>query len=156
VRAGLKNEDGRARGSIGSVYRNLSSAEIEPLLPAILDAVTKPAPSGLMFADEIRMEGLKVLAAHKIEEGIRACVDYARNQNPWASEKRIPKVMDILLQYGAQAKGVIPELKEIAAGFADGEENFPKRLSLGKAAVLQETIKKIEASKEVPKLRRIR
>jgi hypothetical protein len=156
VRAGLKNEDGRARGSIGSVYRNLSSAEIEPLLPAILDAVTKPAPSGLMFADEIRMEGLKVLAAHKIEEGIRACVDYARNQNPWASEKRIPKVMEILLQYGAKAKGVIPELKEIAAGFADGEENFPKRLSLGKAAVLQETIKKIEASKEKPTLRRIR
>jgi hypothetical protein len=32
VRAGLKNQDGRARGSIGSVYRNLSAAEIKPLV----------------------------------------------------------------------------------------------------------------------------
>jgi hypothetical protein len=35
VRAGLKNQDGRARGSIGSVYRHLSTDDIKPLLPAI-------------------------------------------------------------------------------------------------------------------------
>ncbi|MFN9954801.1 MAG: acetylesterase, partial [bacterium] len=34
VQAGLKNQDGRARGSIGSVYRQLSLNEIKPLLPA--------------------------------------------------------------------------------------------------------------------------
>lgn len=156
VRAGLKNEDGRARGTLGSVYRNLSEEEIEPLLPAILDAVTEPAPSGLMFADGIRLEGLKVLATHQIEEGIKACVDYARNQNPWGSQKRIPMVMEILLEYGAKAKVAIPELKVIAADFADGEENFPKKLSLEKAASVEETIRKIEESKENPELKRIR
>ena len=35
----LQNEDGRARGSLNTVYRQLSAEEIEPLLPAIHRAV---------------------------------------------------------------------------------------------------------------------
>jgi hypothetical protein len=155
VKAGLKNEDGRARGSFGSVYRNLSAEEIKPLLPAILQAVVEPAPSGIMFADGIRVEGLKILATHHVEEGIKACVDYTRTQNRWASEKRTPQLMEILLSYGAHAKGVIPELEEIAADFADGEPSFPKHLSVQKAELLRETIARIEASTERPRLTRI-
>ena len=82
VRAGLKNQDGRARGSLGSVYKQLSAEEIRPLLPAIHQAIIEPAPSGEMFADSIRVEGLRLLARHRIEEGIRACVNYTRDQNP--------------------------------------------------------------------------
>ncbi len=152
VRAGLKNEDGHTRGNIGSVYRNLSAEEIKPLLPAIYQAVVEPAPSGIMFADGIRMAGLGIMATHRVEEGINACVAYARMQNPWASEKRTPKLMAILLSYGTHAKSAIPELKKIAADFADGEVGFPKHLSLQKAACVRKTIREIEASKETPKL----
>ena len=67
-----------------------------------------------MFADGIRLEGLRILAKHRIEEGIDACVKYTRTQNPWASEKRTPELMDILLGYGAHAKSKIPELEQIA------------------------------------------
>ena len=59
----LSNQDGRARGSIGSVYRNLSAEDIKPLLPAIYQAIIEPAPSGEMFADSIRVEGLDPIAA---------------------------------------------------------------------------------------------
>jgi hypothetical protein len=156
VRAGLKNEDGRARGSIGSVYRNLSIEDINPLLPAIHQAIVEPAPSGIMFANVIRMEGLKILAKHRIEEGIQACVNYTRTQNSWASEHRTPELMEILLTYGKHAQSVIPELKRLAADYADGEEDFPMRLSRRKAAAVRETIKAIEASKERPKLIRIK
>ena len=156
VKAGLKNEDGRARGSIGSVYRNLSKEEIKPLLPAILEAVVRPAPSGVMFAAGIRVEGLRILATHHVEEGIKACVDYTRDQNPWASEKRTPELMKILLIYGARATAVIPELEKIAADFRGGEKNFPKRLSIQKADELKITIKKIKTSTELPNLIRIR
>ncbi len=69
VRAGLKNQDGRARGSLGSVYRNLSSEKIKPLLPAIYQAIMEPAPSGEMFADSIRVEGLRLLAKHRVKRG---------------------------------------------------------------------------------------
>ena len=152
VRVGLANEDGRARGSIGSVFRNLSYEEIEPLLPAIYQAVIKPAPSGIMFADEIRIEGIRLLAKHRVQEGIDACVAYTRTQNPWASEKRTPELMQALLSYGGHAKPRIPDLEKIADYFEHDEEDFPRNLSLGKATVIRETIRAIEASDEYPEL----
>lgn len=156
VRAGLKNEDGRARSDFVSVYRNLSPEAIKPLLPAILQAVVEPAPSGEMFADGIRVEGLRVLAKYHVEDGMYACVDYIRNQNPWGSQRRTPELTKILVSYGANAKVLVPELKRIAADFADGEPDFPKNLSLQKAEAVREAIREIEASNDRPKLIRIR
>ncbi len=155
VRNGLRNEDGQARSSLGSVLRNLSLAEIKPLLPAVLQAVLEPAPSGEMFADGIRVEGLRILATHRIEEGIDAGVRYARDQNPWGSEKRIPEILKILLTYGARAKVTLPELQKLAERFEAGEKNYPKDLSKRKAKSVRDTIQAIEASTETPELLRI-
>ena len=152
VRSGLKNQDGRARGSIGSVYRNLSFDDIKPLLPAIYQAVVEPAPSGEMFADTIRVEGLRLLGKHRIREGIGACVEYARGQNPWSSENRTPELMKILLTYGAHAKSVIPELEKLAVYFERDEKNFPKHLMEKKAKCVRETIEAIKSSTDLPEL----
>jgi hypothetical protein len=152
VRAGLRNQDGRARGSFGSVYANLSFEDIEPLLPAIHQAIVEPAPSGEMFADSIRVEGLRLMAKHRIAEGIRACVNYTRDQNPWASEERTPELMKILLSYGTHAKSVVPELAKIADYFEKEEKDFPVELKLRKAKCVRETIQAIEASTETPEL----
>lgn len=152
VRVGLANQDGRARGSIGSVYRNLTAAEIGPLLPAIHRAIVEPAPSGEMFADTIRVEGLRLLAKHRIAEGMPACVRYLRDQNPWSSENRTPELMTILAGYGAHAKAVIPELRAIADFFEHDEQDFPRHLSLVKAESVRGTIRAIEASEEFPEL----
>ena len=156
VRAGLKNQDGRARGSIGSVYRQLSLADIQPLLPAIHEAIIQPAPSGEMFADGIRVEGLRLLAEHHIEEGISALVLYTRDQNPWESQNRTPELMKILLSYGAHAKEVIPELTKIANYFEKEEEDFPRDLGLMKAKSVRETITAIEAATDSPALIRLK
>ncbi len=156
VRAGLKNQDGRARGSISSVYRNLSAKDIKPLLPAIYRAIIEPAPSGEMFADTIRVEGLRLFAKHRIEEGILACVQYTRHQNPWDSQKRTPELMKILLSYGTHAKSVIPELTSIANYFEKDEPNFPKELKLMKAKCVREAIRAIEASQDTPELIRLK
>jgi len=156
VRAGLQNQDGRARGSIGSVYRKLSLEEIRPLLPAIHQAIIEPAPSGEMFADEIRVEGLRLLAEHHIEEGIAALVYYTREQNPWASEIRTPELMKILLKYGKHAHAVIPELTKIADYFENEEKDFPRELGLLKANSVRETIAAIEASTDNPELIRLK
>jgi Family of unknown function (DUF6288)/HEAT repeats len=156
VAAGLRNQDGRARGAVGGIYQRLNYDELKPLLPAILEAIATPAPSGEMFADGIRVEGLKLLAKHRIEEGISACVKYTRDQNPWASEKRTPELMKILLSYGTHAKPVIPELKKIADYFEKDEKDFPKKLMLMKARSVRETIAAIEASTDSPELIRIK
>ena len=152
VRAGLKNQDGRARGNIGSVYRILSTDDIKPLLPAIHEAIVQPAPSGEMFADGIRVEGLRLLAQHHIEDGISALVKYARDQNPWASQNRTPELMKILLAYGAHAKTVIPELEKLAHYFEKEEKDFPKNLGRQKANSVRDAIKAINASTESPPL----
>jgi hypothetical protein len=152
VRVGLQNEDGRARGTIASVYRNLTYDEIKPLLPAIHQAIVEPAPSGIMFASDIRMSGLELFAKHRIDEGIELLVDYARNQKKHPSEIRIVKVMEMLKSYGAHAKRVIPQLEAAAKDFEDGEKNFPRHLSLGKAKLVRETINAIESSTDKPEL----
>ncbi len=156
VAAGLRNQDGRARSNIAGVYKMLSYKEIEPLLPAILDAAAKPAPSGEMFADGIRIAGLEVLAAHHIAEGIPACTDYLLNQNIWASQIRTPEILKILVSYGAHAKSAIPQLKQAAEIFDKCEGNFPKHMSIQKAADVRKAIADIEASTEKTEVRRIR
>lgn len=149
VRAGLQNEDGRARGSFVTVYDNLTHDEIKPLLPAILRAVVEPAPSGIMFADGIRMEGLHILVKHRVPEGITACVGWIRTQNHWHSADRTPELMKILLEYGAAAKPAIPGLKKIADSLEKDENNhmrkqFPKQAEAIRNAI-RETIPALEA-----------
>lgn len=152
VIAGLQNQDGRARSDIASLYQKLSFEQIKPLLPAIHRAIVEPAPSGEMFADGIRVEGLRVLAKHRIKEGIPACVNYTRSQNPWSSQKRTPELMEILLSYGTNAKAVIPQLTEIANYFEKEEKDFPKQLMIQKAQSVRDTIQAIEASTATPEL----
>jgi Family of unknown function (DUF6288) len=156
VREGLKNQDGRARGCISSIYQNLSIEEIHPLLPAILKAIEEPAPSGEMFADEVRVEGLRVLAKHRIKEGLAACVKYTRSQNPWNSQERTPELMKIVLGYGTHAKAFIPELTKIGNYFDKDEKDFPRNLMTIKANSVRETIRAIEAATDTPELISIR
>ncbi|MCY2976246.1 MAG: DUF6288 domain-containing protein [Planctomycetota bacterium] len=155
IALGLQNQDGHARSDISEIYRHLSFDELQPLLPTILEAIEKPAPSGEMFADGVRLNGLKVLASHHIEEGMQACADYLRTQNPWASEKRTPEILEVLTLYGAEAKRVVPHLRETASSFDQGEKNFPKPLSKQKAKAVRNAIATIEASQDRPKLKRL-
>ncbi len=155
VRAGLKNEDGRARQSYTEVYKQFNFEELKPLLPAIHEAVITPSPSGIMFASQIRTEGLELLSKNHVEEGLSAAVHMIKTQNLWGSEKRLHILIECLLRYGAHAKAVIPELAEFADEIEDGESTFPKHLSKQKAQNIRDAIKKIEAMEEKPELKKI-
>lgn len=152
----LQNQDGRARSEVSEIYQRLTYQDLRPLLPTILEAIETPAPSGEMFADGVRLNGLKVLASHHIKEGMQASANYLRTQNPWASEHRTPEILEVLNAYGAEAQAVIPHLEETAAGFDRGEVNFPKNLSRQKAEAVREAIRKIQASEERPKLKSLK
>ncbi|MDA7881083.1 DUF6288 domain-containing protein [Akkermansiaceae bacterium] len=152
VRAGLLNEDGRARSSYSSVYQNLSYEEIKPLLPAIHEAILTPAPSGIMFADGIQTSGLELFTKHHISEGIELLADYARTQKQHASEKRIGTIMNMIKSYGAHAQRAIPRLEKALHYIEHEEKNFPPRLTADKARIVREAIAEIKASTEKPKL----
>jgi uncharacterized protein DUF6288/HEAT repeat protein len=155
IRAGLKNQDGRARSAVGNIYEQLSFESIEPLLPAIYEAIMEPSPSGIMFADGVRTAGLQLLAKHRIEEGIGACVHYVRHMKQHGSQKRVPQILEILKGYGAHAQAHTAQLEEIAVFFETEEQDFPKKLSLQKAESVRESIRAIEAATDRPTLIRI-
>ena len=154
VRAGLLNQDGRARGSYSSLYKLLSFDQLKPLLPSIHAAIAKPSPSGIMFGDQIRTAGLELFANNKIDEGIELLADYARNMKQHGSEHRVIKVLNMLKKYGAHAQRVIPHLEETARYF-DKEPNFPQRLRVVKAKAVRDTINELKAMKERPALRKM-
>jgi len=152
VKRMLTLDDGLARSQLTSVYGKLTAEELDPLWPDIVRAVEKPAPSGEMFADGIRVGGLHLLAKHRIKEGMRVAIAYAKNQNQWASQDRMWEIMKALKSYGAAAKEVLPELKELAA-YCKAERNFPPDCRKKKTAAVEDAIKAIEEAKDQPRLR---
>ena len=148
----LANEDGRARGSFESVYRQLSYEEIEPLLPAIHQAVLEPAPSGIMFADGIRLAGLDVLAKHRIKEGMPLCIDIMDIER-WNKRSRISRCLKTLAMYGSAAKPMLPKLREVEQGLLNHRE------AKGLQPIIEElrtVAKGIENAREPVELRSIR
>ncbi len=151
VKAALRNEDGRARGALGTVYQNLAYEEIEPLLPAIHQAVVEPAPSGIMFADGIRLSGLEILAKHHIEEGLSLCLDVMEIDR-WGKQNRITRCLEILQTYGGAAEPILPRLEEL-------EEQLrvhPEAKGLASQIdLVRQTITRIKADQDPPTLRRM-
>jgi HEAT repeat protein len=137
VRAGLSNEDGRARGSLESVYRNLSYEEIEPLLPAIHRAVMEAAPSGIMFADGIRLSGLEILAKHRIEEGLPLCIALIE-PGRWGFKNRIERCLASLSRYGGAARSAIPRLRQLEEELAATRWKPEAIRALGIRALIRE------------------
>ena len=154
VRRMLTIDDGLARAQMAAVYGKLKEDELDLLWPDILRAVKRPAPSGEMFADGIREAGVQLLAKHHIKEGMRVCIEYAKNQNPWASENRMGRILGALRLYGAAAKEVLPDLRELVT-FCKNERNFPDDCKKRKTAAVEDAIQAIEAATEEPKLRTI-
>ena len=112
VTAGLQNEDGRARSEIASVYKQLSYEQIEPLLPVIYRSVIEPAPSGIMFADGIRLAGLQILAKHRIQEALPLCLTVMETDR-WGAARRMPDCLKALQEFGSAAKDTLPELRSL-------------------------------------------
>jgi hypothetical protein len=121
VVAGLGNQDGRSRGVIGGIYDKLSYEEIRPLLPAIREAIVTPSPSGIMFADGVRIAGLKIFAKHRIKEGIPLCLSFLDIER-WNKRSRIEACLEAVAAYGAAAKPLLPQLRQLEKDLLDHPE----------------------------------
>ena len=142
VARGLQNQDGRARGEIGGIYQRLTYDELKPLLPAINEAIVKPAPSGEMFADGIRLKGCELFAKHHIREGMELCLGLVELDR-WGLANRGKRCFEILAMYGAAAKPLLPKLHELQKSIPPGKAAKGQK-SL--AEQLDDLIKTIENS----------
>lgn len=152
IEAGLRNQDGRARGTVGRVYNQLSYEEIKPLLPAIHQAIVKPAPSGIMFASGIRLSGVELLAKHRIREGMDLCFQIL-DIDKWGKQDRIRRSLRALSQYGGAAKAVLPQLRQLEK---DLQAHREARNLKPIVEQIGQMMKKIEASTEKVKLRSLK
>ena len=108
----LRNPDARARGVVGSLYGQLTYEEVKPFLPAVHRAIVERAPSGVMFSDGIRLQGLELLANHRIEEGMSLCLE-SMDLDRWGKRHRVMRCFKILRKYGGAAKPLLPRLREV-------------------------------------------
>jgi hypothetical protein len=151
VRAGLKNDDGRARGSFVTVYDNLTFKELEPLLPAIIEAVVERSPSGIMFSDNIRTKGLELLAKHHIAEAMPLCIDIMDIER-WGKNGRIMGCLKALEYYKGAAKPLLPRLLELEKQLVNHRE---AKMLQPHAELLRKVIADIKTDENPPKLRSI-
>jgi hypothetical protein len=149
VVAGLRNEDGRARGTIGNIYELLSFQEIQPLLPSIYEAIVTPAPSGEMFADGVRLAGLDLLAKNHIKEGLPLCVSLM-DIDRHGKKGRIPQCLESLARYGSAAKPLLPELRQMEK---DLRAHSEAKMLQPQIDQLQSLIKSIESDTTAVELR---
>ena len=151
VVAGLQNQDGRARGEVGAIYQKLSYEEIKPLLPAIHQAIVTPAPSGEMFASNIRLLGLELLAKHRIREGMALSLD-VMEIDKWGKATRIDRCLKVIGMYGGAAKPLLPKLRQLEKDLTVHSES--KNLK-PKIEALRSLIQEIENAKDNVELRNL-
>jgi len=151
VVAGLQNQDGRSRGAVGKIYDKLTYEEIKPLLPVIREAIEVPAPSGIMFADGIRTQGLQVLVKHHVKEGIPLCLSFL-DTDRWNKKSRIMSCLKALGKYGTAAKSELPKLRQLEKDLRKHRE----AKGFGDIFVqIDEMVKELESDKPAPTLRSI-
>jgi hypothetical protein len=159
IRAVARNADGMARAKLRGFFESrLTVEDVQALAPDIFAAVRTPSPADMMFSNEIRMGGFKALTKYHFKEGIEAGVMFAKTQGGHGSESRTGEIMKEIMSYGAAARGVLPELKELIVQFnaqcQRGE--FPAgSLNNRRVAAVEEAIKAIEAATTQPELRSI-
>jgi len=148
----LANEDGRTRGILTAVCTSLQSdeAKLAAYMPAILEATRESAPSGIMFADGIRMAGLDLMSRQRIREGMALCV---AQMEPDRWGNRMPRCLASLKRYGGNAKPLLGELRKVREQMARRRGSADSKATI--LAAFDETIKAIETDKNPPKLRSI-
>ena len=155
IRAISKNADGMARAQLTHTITNqLTLEDVQALAPDILLAIDIPSPADTMFANEIRMAGLRALSKYNFREGIRVSLKFAQTQSPHGSEKRMGEIMKELLRYGSAAKEVLPDLKVLIIQCQE-EKDFPDWAKKMKIISVEEAIKAIESTSTQPELRTI-
>jgi hypothetical protein len=158
IRAVATNPDGMARMHLrGYFENNLTEKDVQALGPDIYAAVKTASPADTMFANEIRMGGMKALVKYQFKEGMEACVTLAKFQGGHGSETRTGEIMKDLISYGKAAKLMVPQLKELIAQFNNECKTggFPEGCNIQRVTSVEQAIKAINAATTEPKMRTI-
>ncbi len=94
---------------------------------------------------------------HSHAEGIRAGVGFAMTQGDWGSQDRMKDIMAALKSYGAAARVVLPDLREliVKCDAQVANKQFPADCNKTRVGWVEDAIAAIETAKEQPPLRSV-
>ena len=141
LRRMLASDDGIGTFAVRSMFKTLSTDELKSLEPEILKVANDTAPSGEMYAQEIRVDALKFLAKNQIIKGLPVFIEYARTQNGWG--QRTCEILPLLKQYGPAARDILPQLKALQATW-QAQEKANNQTQNTRSTVAAEVVKSIE------------
>lgn len=150
VKALLKTSNGGARSMVAkAAYPELTSAELKQLWGDIYQATTERAPSGVMFADGVRVHGIRLMAEHGVKEGLVAGTNLI-TEDRWGSHGRITQGVPAMTGYGSAVKEYLPMMKQmIEKRYARDPKNKQKYLSILEAAAKDEAPKLISIAPHI-------
>jgi hypothetical protein len=128
LQALLSHEDSIARGGASRTFNKLTDEDVVALLPDIVKAIQKLAPSNEMFADGVRLSGLDLLSRLHIREGMELCITVIE-PNRWGEKNRTQSCLDSLKRYGTHAKAMLPKLQEIRTYLTNVKKVSPEHLN---------------------------
>jgi HEAT repeat protein len=142
----LEHEDSVPRSAVRKTFVHLTDEDVVALLPSIVKAVEKLAPSNEMFADGIRLAGLDLLSRLHIREGMALCVTVMEPER-WGEKNRTKDCLTYLARYGAHAKPLLPKLAEARTYLAS-----VKKVPADYLAQFDKLLAAIESSPATPTL----
>ena len=119
LKAMLSNTNGSCRSVASRVYDDLDEDTLKQLWGDIYYATKVPAPSGVMFADGVRIAGIRILARHQTKEGLElgramlAIPDYI-----WGTYGRLLGVIPAVKPYGRGMREYFPVVEHFVERLA--------------------------------------
>jgi hypothetical protein len=137
----LENDDSVVRASIIPALEMLDDCDLGLLLPSLVKAIERPAPTNEMWSEDIRLAGLDILSRRHIREGMSLCVSSIE----WRWEINVEQRMEFLLRYGQNAREVLPAIRKLIGDI----DQVGASVDLGEERTfLTKATAKIEASKK--------
>jgi HEAT repeat protein len=149
IRTLLQHQDSVPRGGVAKTFPNLTDRDLVELLPDIVKAIERLAPSNEMFGDGVRLAGLDLLSRLRIREGMELCLTVMEPER-WGAANRIKGCLASLQRYGTHAKAKLPALKEARARLVAARNPSADTL-----AAYDQAIAAIEAATDTPELVRV-
>lgn len=141
----LLNPNGAARGwASGWSFKQLTQEEIEFLWLEIYLSSRYKGPSCMMWSNDVRVGGLKIMSKSRIAEGLDILVELM--VSPTSGGKFQKSLLKLVPPYGSHAKRYLPLLKKRADEFSSSKKQKVKI----KAVPIYKLIKIIEAMPDKP------
>ena len=132
VQTGLKQPDSRSRSGVADFcYNYLTLADVQALIPDLIEVVETESQADTMWSMEPRASGIATLAKYKIAEGIPEALDMlvVPTGFDWGCAGFLTPALNALATYGDAARWTLPTLRGYLGTWAPASSQYTTLVS---------------------------